>query len=259
MSYEFDGEKYQKASAHQKEWGSRLIADLDLKGSERILDLGCGDGGLTAQLAARVPEGRVLGIDASLGMIDTAKKHEGENLQFVLKNINELDFEEEFDVVFSNATLNWVKEHHSLLKGVFRALRSGGYLRFNFAGDGNCSRFIKVIREAMVHSDFHKYFCDFDWPWFMPSVREYEGLMSKSPFREHEVWGENEDRFFPDIETMVRWVDQPSIVPFLSLVEETDKEAFRTYVVQKMIEEAGQPDGTCFETFRRLNVVASKP
>ncbi len=72
MTYEFNGEEYAKASAHQKEWGARLIRGLHLEGDERVLDRGCGDGELTAQLALRVPHGSVLGIDAPEGMIAAA-------------------------------------------------------------------------------------------------------------------------------------------------------------------------------------------
>lgn len=74
VKYEFDGEKYQNSSSHQKEWGSKLIAELSLKGNERILDLGCGDGVLTKQLAGIVPHGEVIGLDASENMLKVAKK-----------------------------------------------------------------------------------------------------------------------------------------------------------------------------------------
>jgi trans-aconitate methyltransferase len=59
MTYEFDGKQYEQTSAHQKEWGERLIADFDLRVNERILDLGCGDGAITAQLANLMPAGRM--------------------------------------------------------------------------------------------------------------------------------------------------------------------------------------------------------
>jgi trans-aconitate 2-methyltransferase len=72
--HEFDGEQYKKASTHQKEWGNRIIEELDLKGGEFVLDLGCGDGVLTKQLSSLVPKGSVLGIDASKGMIREASK-----------------------------------------------------------------------------------------------------------------------------------------------------------------------------------------
>jgi len=56
VTHEFDGKKYLKASDHQREWGTRLIAELNLKGFERVLDLSCGDGAITAQIAALLPE-----------------------------------------------------------------------------------------------------------------------------------------------------------------------------------------------------------
>ena len=65
MAFEFDAEKYKKASTHQRQWGKKLILELNLKGAERILDLGSGDGGITVRLAELVPDGLVIGVDAS--------------------------------------------------------------------------------------------------------------------------------------------------------------------------------------------------
>lgn len=107
-NFEFDGQKYKAASSHQKEWGTRIVAELRLTGSENILDLGCGDGVLTKQLANLVPKGKVLGIDASKGMIETAKELERSNLSFAVQDINDIAFSNEFDLIFSNAALHWV-------------------------------------------------------------------------------------------------------------------------------------------------------
>jgi trans-aconitate methyltransferase len=114
MPHEFDGKKYEKASGHQKEWGAKLIAELDLRGNERVLDLGCGDGNLTAQIADLLLEGEIVGIDASRSMIEAAMPKSRKNLQFLLMDINELDFVDRFDIVLSNATLHWVKDHKRL-------------------------------------------------------------------------------------------------------------------------------------------------
>lgn len=258
MTHEFDGNKYEKASTHQKEWGAKLLSEIALSGTESVLDLGCGDGTNTVRIAELVPNGEVVGIDASKGMIDVAKQKERDNLHFVLMDINELNFTDKFDVVFSNATLHWVQDHNRLFVNVIKCLRRGGFLRFNFAADGNCSHFFKVIRKAMLQERFSRYFINFEWPWYMPAVDEYKVLVEKSTLRDARVWGENADRFFPDVEMMIRWVDQPSLVPFLACVAKKDRAPFREFVVGKMIEETKYDDGRCFETFRRINLLAKK-
>jgi trans-aconitate 2-methyltransferase len=258
MPHEFDGEAYKKASSHQKEWGNKIIAEFDLKRNERILDLGCGDGVLTAQLSELVPEGFVLGIDSSHGMIEVAKKLSKHNLEFKIQDINDFSYDETFDLVFSNATLHWVKNHDQLLKNTFNCLRKNGIARFNFAADGNCSHFFKVARTAMKLPQYATYFKSFIWPWYMPTVEEYETLVRQSPFGEFKVWGEVADRYFPDKDAMIKWVDQPSIVPFLELLPAECKSNFRDYVVERMVEETLQADGRCFETFRRINLLSKK-
>ncbi len=258
MPHDFDGKKYEKASAHQKEWGASIIGSLTLGGHERVLDLGCGDGVLTCQIADLLPSGEAVGIDASRGMINVAREKERRNLKFLLKDIDSIDYNEEFDFVFSNAALHWVKDHSRLLRNVRDALREGGFIRFNFAGDGNCANFFKVIREGMALERFQRYFKDFEWPWYMPSITQYRSLVETSGFRNTKVWSENADRYFPNVQTMVHWVDQPSLVPFLALVADVDKEEFRDYVVRRMVEETIQEDTRCFETFRRINVYAEK-
>ena len=256
MPHEFDGEQYRRASAHQKEWGARLIEELKLTGDERVLDLGCGDGALTARIAALVPGGRALGIDASAGMIASARRLSAPNLEFRLLDINDLPFEAEFDVVFSNATLHWVKDHGRLLENVHRALRDGGRARFNFAGAGNCANLLRVVSEVTALPRYAPLFADFEQPWFMPAADEYRGILQRSPFRRFEVWDEVADRSFPDAQAMTLWIENPSLVPFLEHLPAQDRRAFRDLVVDAMIRATRRPGGTCFETFRRINVLA---
>lgn len=257
-TFEFDGEKYKKASRHQKEWGNKLISSLQLKGDETILDLGCGDGILTERLSLLVPNGYVLGIDASAGMIRTAKQNVHANLRFEETDINKMNFENEFNIVFSNAALHWIKDHKRLLENTYTALKSGGVTAWNFAADGTCKTFYSVMREKIKSDSYKAYFTDFEWPWFMPSKTEYENLTKDIGFSKIVITEENADRYFADAEEMIKWIDQPSIVPFIKCVPDDAKISFRNEVIDEILKRTLQSDGTCFETFRRLNVVLTK-
>jgi len=92
----------------------------------------------------------------------------------------------------------------------------------------------------------------------MPSIDEYQSVAESSDLRDVRVRGENADRFFPEAEALIRWVDQPSLVPFLARVADAVKKTFRDFVVSSMIQRTKQEDGRCFETFRRINISAVK-
>lgn len=257
-TYEFDGEKYKTASSHQKEWGNSLISQISLRGNEKILDLGCGDGHLTEQLSLLVPDGTVLGIDASVGMIQTAKKLCRDNLDFLHMDIDNLHFSDRFDIIFSNAALHWVKDHRRLLQNAYAALKAGGMLVWDFGGKGNCFHFLEVIREKIAEEKYMDFFRGFEMPWFMPSKRHYEELIAPIGFSRFRIAEVNRDRYFPSPDEMIGWIDQPCIVPFLECVPDALKGTFRREVIEKMLERTRQADGTCFETFRRLQVFAQK-
>ena len=257
-SHEFDGTKYRDASSHQREWGQKLISGLKLHGSESILDLGCGDGTLTKILSENVPNGNTLGIDASERMISVAKEFETNRLTFIKMNIADIKFTDEFNLIFSNATLHWIKNHSNLLSNCYAALKLNGSIRFNFAGDGNCSNFFSVVKEVMSMDQYRQNFINFDWPWYMPSLLEYQQLLGDSEFKDLVIWAEDADRNFINSGEMIKWIEQPSFLPFLAQLDTEKKIFFRNDVVDKMIAKTMQKDGTCFETFRRINVHAIK-
>jgi len=258
MPYEFDSKQYEKASAHQTSWGERMVEFLPIEGTERILDIGCGDGRVTQKLSFRVPNGEVLGVDASNGMITAAKKYESDNLRFEVLEVDELTFHEQFDVIFSHAALHWVKDHSILLLKVYDALRMGGYARLNFAGKGTCPILTKVINEIMSQVPYVKYFRDFVWPWYMPTAIEYQSILSQSPFQNLEVREEHMERLFPSADSLIKWIDQPCLVPFLAVISEKDKLVFRDTVIDHMIQRTRQTGGGFLELFCRLDVLARK-
>lgn len=257
-TYEFDGEKYKAASSHQKEWGKSLISNISLQGDEIILDLGCGDGHLTEQLSLLVPGGKVFGIDASVGMITTAQKICRDNLVFLHMDMNDLHYSGEFHIIFSNAALHWVKDHRRLLRNSYTALKTGGILLWDFGGSGNCFDFLAVMQKKIAEDNYRDFFRDFEMPWFMPSKAHYEKLISGICFSDYSVTEVNRDRYFATSDEIIKWIDQPCIVPFMEYIPDPLKSTFRREVIEEMLARTRQPDGTYFGAFRRLQVYARK-
>jgi trans-aconitate 2-methyltransferase len=127
---EWDAAEYSRRSSLQEAMAQEVLALLDLKGSERILDVGCGDGKITAEIAARASKGSVVGVDPSQDMISFAQKHFGAaalpNLRFLVADARRLPFQNEFDLVVSFNALHWVHEQEAALSSIHSTLISGG-------------------------------------------------------------------------------------------------------------------------------------
>ncbi len=254
----WDGGDYERHSAHQRRWGGDLIAELALRGDERVLDLGCGDGALTRELADRLPCGSVLGIDAAEEMLETARTKCSRNMSVMLLDINAIDFRDEFDVVFSNAALHWTRDHGAVLRNAHQALRPGGILRVQFGGDGNCPNLTRCARRHMTQAPFLEAFARFRWPWFFPTLAEYEVLLSAAAFSEWRAWLERKDQRFPNAESIIGWIDNPCLIPFLGALPPHLRRPFRDAVVADMLDQTRRPDDTYLEPFFRMNVWARK-
>ena len=168
---------YHQHSSQQQKWAREILARLALKGHERILDIGCGDGKITAEVARHVPNGLVVGLDASAEMIDFARKEfpaeEIANLRFQQGNAQLLDFHKEFDWVISFACLHWVIDHRPVLTGIRQALCPGGRVMLQLGGKGNAAEVAWVVSEVIARPLWADYFVGFTFPWGFYSPDEY--------------------------------------------------------------------------------------
>jgi trans-aconitate methyltransferase len=205
-----------------------------------------------------VPRGHVLGIDASPDMIALAGQLAGPNLAFRRLDATQLDYERQFDLIYSNAALHWVPDHRRLLRGSAAALKPGGAIRWNFGGAGNCANLIASLRVVMARPPYEALFAGFAWPWFMPSREAYVAMLADAGFHDVQVRDENRDKLFADSAQMIAWMDQPCLVPFLSHLPVAARAGFRDRVIDEMTDRCLRPDGRCFETFRRLDVRATR-
>lgn len=259
---DFDGKKYRASSSPMRSWGESVLADLVLAGNERVVDLGCGTGELSARLAERVPRGSVLGMDASESMIAEAQKnHRLDNLSFCVGDIDKLGFDSEVDLFFSNAALHWVKDHDRLLAALYRGLAPGGRARLSFGGKGNCPVFLNAVLNLIESPPFARAFADYSWPWYMPDVPEYEERVKALPFSAARVWNQEIRQDFGDEKAFCAWMDQPALVPFQTHLARRAPELcepFREAAAAKVVPGCLRPDGSLRETFMRINVFLEK-
>ena len=176
--YKWDPCDYNTQSLNQQQWAQELIQKLALKGNERILDIGCGDGKVTAQIARHVPSGSVMGIDSAESMIFFAREKfpevEYSNLAFQNMDAKELNFNEEFDIVFSNASLHWVIDHLPVLKGIKKSLKPSGKILLQMGGTGNAASIFEVLDKLLKDERWSRFFKDFSFPYGFYSPEEYK-------------------------------------------------------------------------------------
>ena len=137
---EWNAAEYDRIAALQQAMAGEVLGRLTLGRSERVLDVGCGDGGITAAVVSRVPSGSVVGVNASQQMVEFASRHfsagDRGNLSFRVADARSLKFREEFDLVISFNALHWIHEQEVALRGIWEALRPGGYAHLRRVPDG---------------------------------------------------------------------------------------------------------------------------
>lgn len=126
---DWDGAGYERISGLQRRLARQALGAMAFRGAERVLDVGCGDGYVTRLVAARLPAGAVVGVDASPRMIEVARSRPdppGTRVEFLVADARELPFAGEFDVVVSFNALHWVTDQLAALRAIARTLRSDG-------------------------------------------------------------------------------------------------------------------------------------
>ena len=150
-------DSYRTNAAYVPALGAAVFELLNPRIGERILDIGCGEGALTEKIVAA--GATVVGVDASADMVAAATAR---GLDARVMNAERLPFVHEFDAVFSNAALHWVRDHDAMLAGVHRALKPGGRFVAEFGGHGNIAAIQVAIRSVLEHrgwkANVHRYY-----------------------------------------------------------------------------------------------------
>lgn len=166
----WDAARYQDQHSFVWRYGANLIELLNPQPGERILDLGCGTGQLTSEIARS--GATVVGLDKSAEMLAEARKNYPD-LVFVSGDAARFRFPEAFDAVFSNAALHWVKDAEGAIESIAKALHRGGRFIAELGGKGNIASVQAALRAVLGPS------ADEQSPWYYPSVGEYAALLER--------------------------------------------------------------------------------
>ena len=260
-TYQWNANDYTQNSSAQFEWAGELISKLHLKGNESLLDIGCGDGRVTALLAERLPHGSVLGIDNSSTMIKLAQQNHPPshypNLAFQKLDARDLAFDNQFDVIFSNAVLHWVPDHFSLLKRIKKALKKPGRILLQMGGKGNADEMVSVVHDLIKREKWRSYFPnDLAFPYYFHSDEEYRKWLEDAGFDAVRVELVPKDMQQKGQEGLAGWL-RTTWHPYTELVPPNLVEEFIAEIIQSYEKSHPMDEGRFFHVrMIRLEVAA---
>jgi trans-aconitate 2-methyltransferase len=243
---------YAANSVVQQTWARELIARLKLRGDEHILDVGCGDGKVTAEIARAVPRGFVTGIDASAEMIGFARKafppSQISNLKFQIcdaRRIGGRDAKSQsgdagvaatriFDLIFSNAALHWVDDHPSILRGMAAVSKPGGRLIVSCGGKSNAQDVFVALRPEMRLKRWREFFRRIPKPYFFYSPADYERWLPKFGFKINTLKLAPKDATYAGADGFAAWL-RTTWLPYVQRVPEDQREEFIAAVTQRYV------------------------
>jgi trans-aconitate 2-methyltransferase len=187
---DWDASTYDRVSAPQVGWARDVLARLDLRGNETVLDAGCGSGRVTRMLLALLPDGRVIAVDAAPSMVEQARAVLTEERVDVLPatDLTELELDEPVDVVFSNAVFHWIENHDALFGRLHAALRPGGRVVAQCGGAGNVEAFLRVAEAVGSEPPFADRLRGWARPWRFEAPGPTEERLRRAGFDDVRCW-----------------------------------------------------------------------
>ena len=263
--YQWNASDYARHSAGQEQWARELLARAALVPTDRVLDVGCGDGRTTAVIASQVPEGTVLGVDLSADMVRHATEYfppdRYPNLAFEQADARALPFERAFTLVFSNAVLHWVRDHRPVLAGIARALVPGGRCILQMGGRGNAAGVIRAFEAVQQQPHWRQHFQTFESSYGFHGDDDYRVWLKEAGLTAaaDRVVLIEKDMIHASREAFLGWL-RTTWHPYSSYVPEEARPAFLDEAVERYLQEyPPDAEGRVHVLMIRLQVEARKP
>ncbi|MEW6740584.1 MAG: methyltransferase domain-containing protein [Nitrospirota bacterium] len=254
----WDAGMYDVTHSPQTDVGRELIAMSRVKADDSILDIGCGTGTLTIELARLAHKGKVVGIDPSIEMLERAREKTLSAGNVALINIpaQKLDLKEEFDLVYSNSALQWVKEQEDVMARSYNALRENGRIAVQLPAKDFCWELMENINSAIAFLGLESKYKKMESPWRFPVKEEMAGFLKDAGFVNINVFYKDYTLVFESINDVLEWGVSATLRPFLAHLPENRQERFK-YAFAMGFENYRNEKGIEF-SFRRLFAFAEK-
>jgi trans-aconitate 2-methyltransferase len=255
----WDGALYAQNTGHHRAHDEWFLDRCPLRSTDRVLDLGCGSGDFTATLAALVPDGHVVGLDAQPSMVAEAERGARPNQSFVVAPAQALAevFPDDacFDAVITRAVMQWIPlaDHGPILREVRRLLRPRGWFRADLGGAGNIRHVVPLMDDVSAH------FGGPSSPWTFPDAGTWMELVQDVGFEvEHNAVRTVAQRRPFTRDELVGWLRSQAFQAYEVGIAPAHHEAFRADVIDRL-DEVRRADGTFDQTYVRLDVFATVP
>lgn len=256
MRADWDASVYHMVSEPQYGWGLSVLARLAVSGREHALDVGCGTGRLTLELARRLPRGKVTATDRSRAMLEKASALlRPQGIAVVQADATDLPFASAFDIVFSTATFHWVLDHDALFASVMGALHPGGRLLAQCGGGPNLARLLTRANDLSRTTRFASHFDSFGNAWHFASPEETADRLRIAGFEAVETTLHAEPVSFDNAESFQAFADHVCLRPFLNVLPQALRKPFSDELVRQSSSDT--PPFTL--DYWRLNISATRP
>lgn len=249
----WDPKQYHKFQAERSAPFFDLLALVEKRPNLNIVDLGCGTGELTRQLADALPNSTVTGLDSSSQMLEKAAAFASSSLYFEQGNQSELMGE--WDLIFSNAALQWSENHAELIPRLYRRLAPGGQIAVQVPSNHNHISH-QIYRETASEEPFKSILKGFQRHAPVLSIDDYAHLLFECGAEDIIVFEKIYPHILEDSDAVVEWISGTALVPYFERLGE-HKEEFVDALRAKM--RAALPDRPVFYPFRRTLFSAGKP
>ncbi len=262
---DWNPELYNRFRRYREEPFLAILERLNLRGDESIVDLGCGSGENTVELARRAPRGRAVGIDSSAAMIDAANKVleavEPEvrgRLSFILEDIAEFNAANEYAVIFSNAALQWVPGHREIFKRIYDALLPGGRVVVQMPKNERETAQVTILQLAS-EPPWNEMLAKVTVPSrAVPGPERYHKLLPEIGFAEVDCYEHVFKHPMDSPRDVVDWSRATTLRPFLNALSEDRHTAFIDAVTERLARAYGT-EGPLIFPFRRLFIWGTRP